>query len=266
MAKFIAWDTSAMTGALVAMEGDATQLHLITELFLHVDLSHSERLLWGIHQVLEAARWTLKEVDFFGVGVGPGSFTGLRVGLTTARTLAGALKKPLIGVSSLAALARPIALQFSLEAWPYPTFVVATRDACKGELFSLCGLATVVRRCAAFSLVWHSDVTEGVSSPDRIVRQVEQALESIGPQARWVAVGEGRKRYLEAWANLPSEQEMILSQDGGPEQVQGRYLGLLVWEVFQDQKADPTLWRSTEVLPRYLRASSAELKRFGDSR
>src|SRR6516164_2694849 len=100
--KLLAWDTSSKAGTIVALQ-TTPSLRLITELSLHVDLTHSERLLWGIHQVLQAARWEMNEVEGCGVGVGPGSFTGLRVGLTTARTLAHTLKKPLVGVSSLAA-------------------------------------------------------------------------------------------------------------------------------------------------------------------
>ena len=117
--RLLAWDTSSKSGALVAMEWDAgsrdghSGLKLISEWTLNVDAVHSERLLWGIHQILESARWSLRTVDLFGVGVGPGSFTGLRIGVTTARTLAHSLRKPLVGISSLAALARPAALWLS---------------------------------------------------------------------------------------------------------------------------------------------------------
>src|SRR4051812_2069169 len=109
--KFLAWDTSSKSGAVVAFESraGAYDVHLVAELVLNVDSTHSERLLWGIHQVLESARWKLEDVDVFGVGAGPGSFTGLRIGVTTARTLAHSLQKPVVGVSSLLALAHPVA-------------------------------------------------------------------------------------------------------------------------------------------------------------
>lgn len=248
--KLIAWDTSSKSGALVAMEGSAQGVRLVTELTLNVDLAHSERLLWGIHQVLESAHWSLPDIDVFGVGVGPGSFTGLRVGLTTARTLADAVGKPLVGVSSLAALARPVAIHFATSEYAEPVYVIASSDACKGELFALWGQAKKVIGCVSPGL-WKKGVYEEVVGPHVLIDQLKSKLTN----AKWVAVGEGRQRYLEEWAKLPKKKELEYSIPFSS-QVQGRYLGQLVWEAFQNQLFQNPL----DVHPRYLRASDAELK------
>lgn len=268
--KLIAWDTSSKAGAVVALEWDANSPlpwaspRWVAEFTLNVDCTHSERLLWAIHQTLEAARWRLEDVDVFGVGVGPGSFTGLRIGVTTARTLAHTMEKPLVAVSSLAALARPAALHFaqfatsSLDSKESKTLVIAATDACKGELFALWGTAKSVSRSALppegdFLGVWQKGAKEQVLSPERLAQVLTRKLATTS--ARWIVIGEGRQRYSSLWDQLPRSRE-IKDSLLFPAYVQGRYLGLLVWEVYQAK----VLRESLDVYPRYLRASDAELK------
>lgn len=67
--------------------------------------SHAERLNLLVAEVLEASGHSLKDVDAFAVGMGPGSYTGLRIGLSAAKGWCFALNKPLIGFGTLEALA-----------------------------------------------------------------------------------------------------------------------------------------------------------------
>ena len=263
--KLIAWDTSSKSGAIVALEWDPAkpdwnQVRLVAELTLNVDSTHSERLLWGVHQVLESARWKLEEVDVFGVGVGPGSFTGLRIGITTARTLAHTFKKPLVGVSSLAALVRPVALHFSQPGFQSPTVTIAVTDACKGELFALWGDSKSVLKSTVMAEgetpgLWQTGVEEQVIKPADLIRLVGKFLLKSGESTQWVTVGEGRQRYQEDWNQLPKHTEVV-DPSLYSHQVQGRYLGLLAWEAYQAGLTREGLY----VYPRYLRASDAELK------
>jgi tRNA threonylcarbamoyladenosine biosynthesis protein TsaB len=234
----------------------------VTELALNVDSAHSERLLWGIDSVLAAARWRLEDVDVLGVGTGPGSFTGLRIGVTTARTLAHTLRKPLIGVSSLAALARPAALALAAagKGARSRAVVVAATDACKGELFALWGSARSVRDCVVMAEsdsagLWKRGVEERVLSPEDLMKGIKRKLTEGAGAAGWVVVGEGRKRYEDDWKKLPQAKRLELA-DSFSDQVQGRYLGQLVWEAYQAGLTRKAL----QVHPRYIRASDAELK------
>lgn len=80
---------------------------LIAERAFRHRMHLSERLIDDVDAVLKDAGVTLDEVQGFGVGIGPGSFTGVRIGVTTVKTWAFVLKKPVVGVSSLDALAEP---------------------------------------------------------------------------------------------------------------------------------------------------------------
>lgn len=246
--------------------GEAGSLRVVSEWSLSVEATHSERLLWSIHQTLEAARWRLEDVDVFAVGTGPGSFTSLRIGITTARTLAHTLGKPLVGVSSLAALVRPVALHFADRK--ERVIIVAATDACKGELFTLIGNSKTLTDCVIpperssegiFQGLWKRGADEAVLTPPLLVQTVKKKLkegsaESIS-RARWVALGEGRKRYADFWKEIPSGKRLELPVPFSDE-VQGRYLGLLAWEAFQAGLARDPL----KTHPRYLRASEAEVK------
>jgi tRNA threonylcarbamoyladenosine biosynthesis protein TsaB len=249
MIRCLAWDTSAKSGAIVALEGDPSgNIRLVAELSLNVEATHSERLLWGIHQVLESTRWNLNQIDFFGVGVGPGSFTGLRIGITTARTLAHALKKPLIPVSSLALLARSINLQ--------NTLIIAATDACKGELFALWGSQSQLRSCVsqASEQLWSKGTRELVCAPAVLQSELQEAIRDLGAEASWIVVGEGRQRYSEMWSGLPQERELQAPLFSN--QVQARVLGEMIWQAVRVGFCVDSL----SVFPEYLRASDAELK------
>jgi len=99
--KYLTIDTTTkVTAVSLAEDG-----RLIAESFLHTAKTHSERLIPMLDQLLTAASWTLQDLEMIGVVRGPGSFTGIRIGIATAQGLAQVLKIPLLAVLSLDALA-----------------------------------------------------------------------------------------------------------------------------------------------------------------
>ncbi len=88
---------------------------------------HAENLAPAIEFICDQAQVELSEVGLVAVDVGPGLFTGMRVGIATAKAVAFALRVPMIGVSSLDLLAFPV--RFS------PRLIVAAVDARRGELY-----------------------------------------------------------------------------------------------------------------------------------
>jgi tRNA threonylcarbamoyl adenosine modification protein YeaZ len=267
--KLIAWDTSSKSGCVVALEWEegvrvrqmSDRYRLVAELQLSVDATqHSEGLLWGIDQVLQAAKWKKEEVNLIGVGLGPGSFTGLRIGVTTARTLGQTLNKKIIGVSSLSALTRPSALW--LSEYPEKTLIIAAQDAAKGEVYCLLGAARSLLDCAAMADgdspgLWKRGVEEKLVEPASLLRLVKRKLSEHpkGDKIHWMVVGEAREKYADLWKDLNPKLE-IAPPVPFLESVQGRYLGMLCWEAHQGG----ILRNPTDIHPRYLRASEAEVK------
>jgi len=109
----------------VAVVRDGSVLAEITET---VGRGHTEKLLGAVESTLLRASVELRELDAIAVSIGPGRFSGLRVGLATAKGLAAARGLPVVPVQSLEALAE--------SARPYEGLVCPMLDARKGEVYA----------------------------------------------------------------------------------------------------------------------------------
>ena len=115
------------TATLVSSVALASRDRLLAELTLQTRKTHSERLMPHIEQLLALAELSKESIEAVAVSIGPGSFTGLRIGLATAKALAYALHVPLVGVPTLEAMA---------FGCPVPGAMLApTLDAQKGNLY-----------------------------------------------------------------------------------------------------------------------------------
>ena len=141
--------------------------------------THSEALLAMIDEAFVEADLAPADVDAVACGAGPGSFTGLRIGLATAKGLCFALGKPLVMVSSLAALA----------ARAPDGRVLATLDALKGEVYA--GLFAVVGGVPA------PDGAEAVLPPAKLLPLLD-GVDAV--------VGSGALKYRELAARLLDEE------------------------------------------------------------
>jgi tRNA threonylcarbamoyladenosine biosynthesis protein TsaB len=140
---------------------------------------HATRLLAMASELLDAAGLGWSTLDRIAVGLGPGTFTGLRVGVATARALAQSLSAELVGVSSLRALARGAGR----------AGVLAVIDARRGEVFA-----------AAYGPNEQGWARELVSpralAPEDLAGVVAQAEERGSTRGkRWLAVGDGAVRF-----------------------------------------------------------------------
>ncbi len=77
----------------------------IYEYNIELEKKHSKLLLLAVKKVIEALNWDIADIDYFACGVGPGSFTGVRIGITAIKGLSYCLEKPVLGISTLDILA-----------------------------------------------------------------------------------------------------------------------------------------------------------------
>ncbi|MCK4909573.1 MAG: tRNA (adenosine(37)-N6)-threonylcarbamoyltransferase complex dimerization subunit type 1 TsaB [Planctomycetes bacterium] len=106
--KIIAIETSGSNGSIALLKNE----QVIKEYRFRKGMVHGKLLIPRLDQALRKARWSAKSLDLIAVDIGPGSYTGLRVGLAAAKSLAYALRAKIIGVSSLDALAENITSQY----------------------------------------------------------------------------------------------------------------------------------------------------------
>jgi tRNA threonylcarbamoyl adenosine modification protein YeaZ len=123
MPIILAADTATSINTVAVCRDQA----VLAEVAVDCHRRHSESLLDTCAWLLDQAECTLQQVDVFAVSVGPGSFTGVRIGTATFKGLAGALRRPLIAVPTLDALARVYPLDEGL--------VCPLLDARMGEVY-----------------------------------------------------------------------------------------------------------------------------------
>lgn len=164
----LGFDTSTAATAACVLRSDGESFERVpAPEDLHRAPAHARELLPAIHRVMRESGLGWAGLDLVGVCVGPGSFTGVRVGVTTARSLAQAQGLPLRGVSSLAALAAGSGATRSLPVL----------DARRGEVFAAL--------FAGGSELW----PPSVMAPDELARRCEQLPEAP------VGVGDGSLRF-----------------------------------------------------------------------
>lgn len=122
--KILSLDTSTFTGSVALVDDGA----VLAESVARVRATHSEQLLPLVREVLSRAGVALDAIDRIAVGIGPGSFTGVRIAVATAKGLHLASGVALVGVSSLDALAA--------SAWSARGPVLSTLDARRGEVYA----------------------------------------------------------------------------------------------------------------------------------
>ncbi len=222
----LASDTSTKT-ASVALLRDRT---IVAESFINIGKNHGETLLPEIMDLLSSGNTTLDEIDLFAVTIGPGSFTGLRVGASTVKGLAFATGRPVVGVSTLETLASN--LSNSLIA------ICPMLDARKGEVYT----ALYRPEKADFP---KEIVSEEVMDPGEFLEGVDEDV---------IFLGDGAVSYMDIIRKrLPDKSHFAISHLN---YIRASSAGLIGLKKFRDGDTLDLL----TFTPRYLRVSEAEAK------
>ncbi len=173
--KILAVDTSSIVASACVCEGET----IVGEFFVNNQLTHSQTLLPMVESLLKSCHVSMAEIDLFAVSSGPGSFTGLRIGLSAVKGMAMAMGKPCAGVSTLEAMAQNLI--------DYEGIICAVMDARCGQVYN-----------ANFRVCDQKIVR---MTPDRAITMDELAVELQNEDSKYFFVGDGAKmcynRYVQ---------------------------------------------------------------------
>lgn len=161
--KVLAIDTSSNVATVAVMEDDL----LLGEYTLNHKKTHSQKIMVMIEQLLADLELKVQDMDVFAVVIGPGSFTGLRIGVATVKALAHATGKPVVSVGTLEALAYNVPLAEHI--------IVPIMDARRNNVFTA-------------SYIWDEGFKE-IGEPEVI--SIEECVASCGDFLDTIFVGDG---------------------------------------------------------------------------
>jgi tRNA threonylcarbamoyladenosine biosynthesis protein TsaB len=226
MTKILSLDTSARSCSVGLSESETC----ILEITVNMQQTHSVHLLGCIHRALELTRFRVEDLDLICVVIGPGSFTGLRIGMSVAKGIASAADKSIVGVSSLEALA------YQAVSCCLP--VCAMMDARKKEVYA----GRFERRGDHLRPI----APEVVTSPESYVESINDPCMFIGDGAQLY-----RGLILEAKGNS------AIFADPAQNVIRASTVGRLgMMRAISKGPEDPG-----PLVPVYIRKSDAQLKR-----
>ena len=222
--KILAVDTATKSCSVAIIEAGS----LSAELTTLKNQTHSKHLMELIHNGLGMSGFSAADLDGLAVTIGPGSFTGLRIGVSTIKGLAHALDKPVVGISSLDALAWQCADRSYL--------ICPLLDARKGEVYS------ATYRFENDTLTQKS--LENATAPEAAVEGLKEPCVFIGSGAQLY-----RRNITNVLGNLanfaPEDQNIIRASS----------VGFLSMEKFKTHDTS----EAAGLVPHYIRKSDAEL-------
>lgn len=228
--RVLALDASSSACSVALWQGQAGCAGALSGHYEVAPRQHMRKLLPMVDAVLSEAGITLDEVDALAYGVGPGSFTGLRIAAGTAQGLAFGANKPLIGISTLAALA-----------------LQACRDGASGQVCAALDARMDEIYVGCFAVDSASDSPRVTAlDQERVIAPQHLSV----PEGSFTAIGAGFN-YLDRMAEQVQQQLVLHSKDVEPDAREIAQLAAL-------ELAAQRLNAPAEVQPVYLRNNVAQ--------
>lgn len=224
----LSMDTATPCSAVALTSGTRKDGRVIASLSLTGNVTHSRRLFTAIDYLMKEAAVDWTSIAGIGVSLGPGSFTGLRIGMATAKGLAAAAGKALLGVSTLDSLAAKCVT---------PYLICTVLDARKKEVYA------AFYRCNGNGLSERvSDMT--VMAPEKLACSISEPV---------IMVGDGAMVYRHLFKRLLREK--VIFAPSQLHEPSASSLGLLAGEMLDlGEQLDVA-----DAVPVYIRSSDAEL-------
>lgn len=224
----LAFDTATPNCTIGLTRGGFVEGRVLGALSFQSGVTHSRRLLSGIDWLLKSLKLSLDDVAAIAVGLGPGSFTGLRIGLAAAKGLCHGSTKPLIGISSLDAIAAPLRSE---------KLICVVMDARKQEVYSC------FYRRATGGLAYRCSEPL-VCAPRKLAAMIDEPV---------VMAGDGVDVYGEVFVQVLAEKLEIAS--GRHRYPEAADIGFLAHAEHRKRN----YLRYDQAAPDYVRSSDAEL-------
>lgn len=224
--KILTVDSSTRVASAALTQDDA----LVCECNLITGLTHSQRLMVLVENCFDRAGWTPGDIDMFAVVCGPGSFTGVRIGVSAVKGMADVFNKPVVALNTLEVLAAGL---------PYACgLVVPLLDARRGQVYA-----------AAYR--WVGDALTEVIAPEALALQDFLEKDVLAGQGPVIFLGDGADANREVLQQHPGA--LFAPMHGNYQRAAAAgYLAYL-------RRGDAV--QAGEIQPQYFRLSQAERQR-----
>lgn len=213
------------TATLVSTVAVAAKDRIVAEYTLHHRKTHSQKLMPALAMVMEEAEASSEQISGIAVASGPGSFTGLRIGMTTAKSLA--------------------------QVWGVPVLPVPTLDALAYNLADSGGVVCPILD-AQRDQVYTAIYNEGRRLTDYLAVSWKELVEILAPYEKVTFLGDGVQAFAEELKKLGPKARIAPPHQRMP---RAGSVALLGWEMLQRGEV-PELF---SVAPLYIRKSEAEV-------